>query len=200
MGMIDNGIVILERGMRTPQIRSFQEELKKTGNYEYHGIHEFNDFPLINQDQESNRLFKAITFFGNTALSQCSFAHDKEIITKYIEKCNQINIDISYMFVQSDYEKEKWVHPLPKMKFIGYEVCEIPLDACAIYDLFMCEQYKKFLPELNKNGLFKTESDALAFKQEYERDLAAGIVGDGEVDLYVCKIYEVSEEELLKVL
>ena len=198
--MINNGIVILERGFCIPQIQRFQEELKRSGNHEYHGVHEFFNFPLISQDYESNLLFNAITFCGNDALSQCSFAHDKVIITKYIEKCHQMNIDISYMFVQSDYAKEKWTLPLPKMKFIGYEVCEIPLDACAIFDLFMCEQYKKHLPNLNNYGLFKTEANALSFKQEYERDLAAGIVGDGDVNLYVCKLYEVSEEELIKVL
>ena len=46
--MINNGILILENGVSTPQIKDLQEYLKNIGRRPYRGAHEFFNFPLIN--------------------------------------------------------------------------------------------------------------------------------------------------------
>lgn len=86
------------------------------------------------------------------------------------------------------------------MTFVGYEVAEIPLDACAIFDLFIYERYNKYSCRLNKSGLFMEKTAAEAFLREYKEDLKAGTVGDGEVALYVLCLNRVTETDLIKVL
>ena len=178
----------------------FLTRIKAQLGCDYHGVHEFFEFPLLNQDKEAHDLYGEVYFGKEGERFGCNFLQDKSLIRRYIRKCHQLCIELSYYFIQSDYEREQWEGALPKMTFAGYEVAEIPLDACAIFDLFIYERYRKYYSGLNKDGLFKERTSAEAFLREYKEDLEAGIVGDGKVDLYVLCLNRVTESDLMKIL
>jgi hypothetical protein len=101
------------------------------------------------------------------------------------------------LFICSDYTDEVWDAPLPPMTLLGYECCEIPFDNCCIYDLLEDEQYfLEHRQKLNEYGLFSDEAACRAFRDEYNRLLSEDKVGDGEVDLYICAVYEVAAEDM----
>lgn len=197
---MNNGILILENNATVSPMDGFLTRIKEQLGCDYHGVHEFFEFPLVNQDKEAYDLYMEVYFGKEGERFGCNFLQDKSLIRRYIQKCHQLGIELSYLFIQSDYEREQWEGGLPKMTFVGYEVAEIPLDACAIFDLFIYERYRKYYSGLNKGGLFVEKTIADAFLREYQADLKVGSVGDGDVDLYVLGLYRVTETELNKVL
>ena len=197
---MNNGLLILENNATASPMGEFLTRIKEQRDCDYHGVHEFFEFPLLNQDKEAHDLYMEVYFGKDGERFGCNFLQDKSLIRRYIRKCHQLGIKLSYYFIQSDYEREQWEGPLPKMTFVGYEVAEIPLDACAIFDLFIYERYNKYSCGLNKSGLFMEKTAAEAFLREYKEDLKAGTVGDGEVALYVLCLNRVTETDLIKVL
>ena len=195
-----NGLLILEKNPDHSPLWDFPPRIREQLGRDYHGIHEFFTFPLRDQDKESRDLYTEAQIGKEYERLDLSFLQDRSLIRRYIQKCHQLGIELSYLFIQSDYSLEQWEGALPKMTFAGYEVAEVPLDACAIFDLFIYEKYKKYHSGLNGDALFSEKQTAEAFLNEYKADLEAGEVGDGEADLYVLGLYRVSEEDLLEVL
>ncbi|MBR6563593.1 MAG: hypothetical protein IKK70_06630 [Clostridia bacterium] len=68
----------------------------------------------------------------------------------------------------------------------------------SIWDLLNTEFFTEHHKNLNGDGLFDNYNDAVAFKKHYIELLQKGLVGDGDVDLYVCCIYEVPNEYFIK--
>ena len=138
---------------------------------------------------------------GENAFQFLNFITSVEFALHLIKKCCEKNILLRALFVESDgYTEEIWENAIPERSFLGYEVMEIPLDPWTLLDLANREQYERYREALNENGLFKTEETAAAFRETYRRELEAGLVGDGPVDLFLCRIYEVALPDLLKAL
>ena len=120
------------------------------------------------------------------------FVSDPDLLQEYLAGCQAYDRPYRLLFICSDYTDEVWNAPLPPMTLLGYECCEIPFDDCCIYELFECEYLAEHRQVLNEHGLFPIEAACRAFRDEYNRLLAEDKVGDGEVDLYICAVYEVA--------
>ena len=178
---------------------------KYASSFLYHGVHEFSELPLagIKNDREAAELFdkQIAKQLGENAYQFTEFFTEKGLLKAYIGKCQALQISLRLLFVESDgYTEEIWENAIPERSFLGYEVMEIPLDPWTLLDLANREQYGRYRKALNENGLFKTEETAAAFRETYRRELEAGLVGDGPVDLFLCRIYEVALPDLLKAL
>ena len=204
MKLYNNGILIQDT-MRSSAMMRVYNEINPIGLNKYNGVHKhiIAPFHCYNTDSSFDIINREIMFSkpDNDGLSQkYEFIHNSTLTRRYIALCHEHGIIMRYLFIQSEYNNEIWDSAVPDGEFLGYEVCEIPLDFYTYSDIFCNARYNNYIQILNKNGLFSSENDAADFKRKYERDLVAGIVGDGDVNLYVCKLYEVSEEELIKVL
>lgn len=120
------------------------------------------------------------------------FVSNPDLLQEYLAGCQAYDRPYRLLFICSDYTDEVWNAPLPPMTLLGYECCEIPFDDCCIYELFECEYLVEHRQVLNEHGLFPIEAACRAFRDEYNRLLAEDKVGDGEVDLYICAVYEVA--------
>ncbi len=166
----------------------------------YHGVHEYDTFPLIHYERDSicRKLYneQAWRKINENAFQPLEFITDADLLKRYLDACHNKGIQCKVLFIESDYDVET-TNSLPrKRNFLGYEVCEIPFDPWTLLDLFNREQFVDFKAKLNQNGLFTNEKIALAFREEYYKELHAGNVGDGEVDLYICKVFEVDITDL----
>lgn len=201
MVFFNNGLIIQD-SLHKSQMPYDSNKLAPIMNC-YCGVHKYALPYETNEDEGFWAAYRNVEWsepFPDGTRILYHFANNISTAKEFIDCCKSRNYILRYLFIQSTFGDEIWNGEFPKGDFLGYEICEIPFDAYTFFEVFMNDRYNEYAFKLNENGLFKTEVDALAFKREYERDLAAGIVGDGEVDLYVCKIYEVSEKELLKVL
>lgn len=199
MKWFENGILIQELKKRD----LFIEKYAKT--FIYGGVHALNTAPLVwfEKDKEAYELFRRQNCkkIGENEYESTDFFTDMELLKAYIAKCSSLQIPLRFLFVESNgYTEEIWPYEMPNTEFLGYEVMEIPLDPWTLLDLANREQYEKYRQMLNENGLFKTEEEAMDFREIYQKELDAGLVGDGPVDLYVCKIYEVALPDLLRIL
>ena len=194
-----NGLLIYDTSIYGPFIKDNVKCIN------YHGVHEFERFPLLQfqQDVECRELsdMQFSKQIGENAFQFLNFITSIEFALRLIIKCCEKNILLRALFVESDgYTEEIWENAIPERSFLGYEVMEIPLDPWTLLDLANREQYERYREALNENGLFKTEETAAAFRETYRRELEAGLVGDGPVDLFLCRIYEVALPDLLKAL
>ncbi len=194
-----NGLLIYDTSIYGPFIKDNVKCIN------YHGVHEFERFPLLQfqQDVECRELsdMQFSKQIGENAFQFLNFITSIEFALRLIIKCCEKNILLRALFVESDgYTEEIWENAIPERRFLGYEVMEIPLDPWTLLDLANREQYERYREALNENGLFKTEETAAAFRETYRRELEAGLVGDGPVDLFLCRIYEVALPDLLKAL
>ncbi len=194
-----NGLLIYDTSIYGPFIKDNVKCIN------YHGVHEFERFPLLQfqQDVECRELsdMQFSKQIGENAFQFLNFITSIEFALRLIIKCCEKNILLRALFVESDgYTEEIWENAIPERRFLGYEVMEIPLDPWTLLDLANREQYERYRKALNENGLFKTEETAAAFRETYRRELEAGLVGDGPVDLFLCRIYEVALPDLLKAL
>lgn len=194
-----NGILIQEVNRKNLFVEKYADF------FLYHGVHAFNTAPLVwfEKDKDAYELFRrqGCKQLGENAYQFTEFFTEKGLLKAYIGKCQALQISLRLLFVESDgYTEEIWENAIPEKRFLGYEVMEIPLDPWTLLDLANREQYERYREELNENGLFKTEETAAAFRETYRRELEAGLVGDGPVDLFLCRIYEVALPDLLKAL
>ena len=216
MNYYKNGILIQQINEKNIFLKKYAD------SFIYNGVHALNTAPLvwfkkdkdayifsdtplsdIKKDREAEELFeKQISKkIGENAYKFLEFFTDKELLKAYIAKCDSLEIPIRFLFVESSrYAEEIWPYEIPERTFLGYEVAEIPLDPWTLLDLTRREQYECYRKALNENGLFKTEEEALDFLNVYQKELDAGLVGDGPVDLNVCKVYEVALADLNDII
>lgn len=161
-------------------------------NFKYSGINAFHQFPLssvndvvckkLTEEQQIKTCGSGYRFM--------EFISDKDLFDRYIETCHSLKINIRVLFLESNYSGEVWQDTLPKMNFIGYEYCPVPIDEQIITDLDWCPNFSKFWNRLNEYGLFKTYEDAIRFKREYDDLYCKKIIGDGEINSYLFKVSE----------
>ena len=60
------------------------------------------------------------------------------------------------------------------------------------------EPFKRFYPMLNEYGVFDTLEDVTEFKKAYDVAFEKGDIGDGDMDTYICRVYEVKEKQRKK--
>jgi len=178
---------------------------KYASSFLYHGVHEFSELPLagIKNDREAAELFdkQIAKQLGEKAYQFTEFFTEKGLLKAYIGKCQALQISLRLLFVESDgYTEEIWENAIPERSFLGYEVMEIPLDPWTLLDLANREQYERYREALNENGHERAGHPGEAETGTYRRELEAGLVGDGPVDLFLCRIYEVALPDLLKAL
>ena len=122
--------------------------------------------------------------------------------TKQLElallKCKELNIEVRVLQIESDYSDEICEYDFPNAKLIGYEVCEIPFDSQIITDFDWYGPLHKFYIHLNQYGLFNSIEQALKFKEAYEYEYEKGAIGDGEMDIFICKVSEVDVESFIR--
>lgn len=119
------------------------------------------------------------------------FVSDPDLLFDYLLKCKELNIEVRVLKVESEYFDEICEYDFPEAKFIGYEVCEIPFDSQVVTDLDWYVPLHQFYRNLNQYGLFESMEHALQFKEAYEYEVQTGAIGDGEIELFICKIFEV---------
>lgn len=158
----------------------------------YLGINAFHHYPLSNVNDNQCR---EIT--EKQQIKKCEdgyqileFISDESLLEQYILCCNERKINIRILFVESDYPCEIWKGRSFDTEFLGYEYCPMPIDEQIISDLDLCPYFENFRSILNNYGLFNTYNEALNFKRAYESALKQGIVGDGEADAYICKVFQ----------
>ena len=163
----------------------------------YQGINSFHKYPLLGlTDSKSKALteevFSKITDDG--FFEPLEFISNADLLCRYLKECDNQNISVRTLFIESNYTDEIWQEELPDMHFIGYEYCEIPFDCQIITDFSMHIPFKKFHKILNKSGMFNTIEDVCQFKKCYDEEFDNGVIGDGEMDTFICKVSEVNPE------
>ena len=199
MNYYKNGILIQETNEKNIFLKKYAD------SFLYNGVHALNTAPLVwfKKDKDAYELFirQGRKKIKENEYKPTDFFTDMELLKAYIAKCDSLEIPIRFLFVESSrYAEEIWPYEIPERTFLGYEVAEIPLDPWTLLDLTRREQYECYRKVLNENGLFKTEEEALDFLNVYQKELDAGLVGDGPVDLNVCKVYEVALADLNRIL
>lgn len=179
-----NGVLVQGLKDKTNMIKSFV----------YDGINAYYQFPLVDFVGNECRLL--------TEQQQCrkvteneyvslEFISDIELYKKYIKKCHELKLDFRVLFIESAYSDEIWNGPIPKMEFLGYEYCPIPIDEQIITDIDWFVPFLKYRNGLNQYGLFASYKQILQFVTEYNQFYKKGIIGDGEMEAYICKVYRV---------
>lgn len=195
-----NGFLIQDLTVEDPTFKQF---LSKN---DYRGVHRYAQDPLTDQGlcrdpavrELRDRRFSRPAGEGYWYINE--FVSDPVLLRDYLEGCHVYGRPCRLLFICSDYTDEVWNAPLPSMTLLGYECCEIPFDNYCIYELLEGGRYfAEHRAKLNEYGLFPAEEDCAAFRDEYSRLLAEDKVGDGEVELFVCAVYEVKTEEVQNI-
>ena len=189
--MYKNGVIIQDCSAPSFRLPKF--------NGKYFGINSYWTDPLAEiQDKKckelSNRIFHK---YHDGYYTPLEFVSDPDLLYEYLSKCKELNIEVRVLQVESDYSDEICEYEFPKAKLIGYEVCEIPFDSQIITDFDWYVPLHKFYNDLNEYGLFKSIEHALKFKEAYKYEAENGTIGDGEIDIYICKISEVDIVEFM---
>lgn len=184
--MIKNGVIVQDLSSPAFSLKKYKGK--------YLGINSFwaNPLSYVNEEQckkLSEEVFHKKNSDGSYTLLE--FISNPTLLLNYILKCKELNIDIRVLQVESDYLLEESQYEFPVKRFIGYELCEIPFDSQVITDFDWYKPFHRFYKNLNEYGLFDNLEDALAFKKAYEFEFQIGNIGDGEIDLFVCKICEI---------
>ena len=87
-----NGLLILENNATASPMGEFLTRIKEQRDCDYHGVHEFFEFPLLNQDKEAHDLYMEVYFGKDGERFGCNFLQDKSLIRRYIRKCHQLGI------------------------------------------------------------------------------------------------------------
>ncbi|HBL84588.1 MAG TPA: hypothetical protein DDZ99_06740 [Clostridiales bacterium] len=189
MELYKNGFIVQQSNFVMPC-------MKFTKNICYKGISAYSDYPLYDyiNDKECEALQNEIWYkkIDNKYSIQLNFITNPNLLYRYIKMCKKYNIQLRYLFIESDIDSEIWNAPIPDMNFIGYEYCEIPFDSQVISDLDTHEPFQKHRDKLNKYGLFSTLDDAKSFKFDYDNEFATGIIGDGEMETHIFRVSKVN--------
>ena len=195
--MIPNGFLIQDL---TVEDLTFRQVLSQAN---YRGVHSCAQDPLTDDRlcrdpavrELRNRRFSRPAGEGYWYINE--FVSEPGLLREYLAGCQVYDRPYRLLFICSDYTDEVWEAPLPPMTLLGYECCEIPFDCYCICELLGDERYfAEHRQKLNQYGLFSDEAACCAFRDEYNRLLSEDKVGDGEVDLYVCAVYEVAADSM----
>ena len=180
-----NGVIIQDCSAPSFKLTKF--------NGKYLGVNSFFTDPLSEiKEPECKELSERIFHkYEDGLYTILEFVSDPDLLFDYLSKCEELDIKVRVLLVESDYPDEICEYNFPKIKLIGYEICEIPFDSQIITDFDWYVPFHKFYNNLNEYGLFKSEKHALEFKEAYEYESQTGSIGDGEIDIFVCKVYEV---------
>ena len=184
MNFIPNGVIIQGLASPTDYITKFK----------YLGINAYYHNPLTkigdpNCKKASEQAFHKKLDDGYYQILE--FISDEELFTRYVRLCKKHTVPIRALFIESESPFEQWKSDLPSCFFIGYEYCEIPFDSQMITDFSYHEPLFAFYDKLNGYGLFNNLSDAKSYKRKYNEELEKGAIGDGEMDAFICKVYEI---------
>ena len=187
MGFIQNGVIV--------------QNLKSPTGYmaKYLGANAYNHFPLCNvEDIECRRITREVFSkeLEDGFYQSLEFISNKNLLMRYVELCKKHNIPLRVLFVESEYPFEQWTEEKPICRFIGYEYCEIPFDSQIITDFSWHTPLHCFRDKINEFGIFDNISDAQEFKNKYDKEFEEGNIGDGEMDTYICKLFEVDLNQL----
>ena len=175
-------------------IQGINDKTNYVKNFSYEGINAYFQYPLVSvNDVESRKLTNAQQskkISENLYLSQ-EFISDTDLYKRYFEKCNELQIKVRVLFIESGYSEEIWEEKLPQMNFLGYEYCPIPIDEQIITDMDWYTPFSCYWDKLNEYGLFDSYDDVLSFVREYNKAMNDGVIGDGEMDAYICRISQI---------
>ena len=167
----------------------------------YTGIHAYYHDPLSDvADIDLRRIADQamIKKYNDGTCEFLNFITEPEVLFAYINACQKANIEIRVLFLKSNYDGEKWNGEIPENTFLGYEYCEIPFDSQIITDFDWHPSFSRFYQKLNNYGLFQIVDDVIEFKRAYNTAFEKGLLGDGEMDAFVCEVCEVDIEKFLR--
>ena len=184
MRLIQNGVII--QGLSRPT--NFMTRV------EYLGINSYYHSPLTKISAPecksiSDEVFSKKLDDGYYQILE--FISDEELFKRYVGLCKRHSVEIRALFIESEYSFERWEGDMPPCRFIGYEYCEIPFDAQMITDFAWHEPLFAFYDRLNEYGLFDSLADAESYKRKYDEEFEKGAIGDGEMDTFICRVYEI---------
>ena len=190
--MYKNGVIIQDRSNPAFKLPQF--------NGEYLGVNSFWTDPLsevkdLKCKELSDKIFHK---YQDGYYKPLEFVSDHNLLFDYLLKCKELHIDVRVLRIESDYSDETCEYDFPKSQLLGYEVCEIPFDSQIITDFDWYAPFHKFYNRLNRHGLFDSIEHALEFKEAYEYEVKMGVVGDGEIDIFICKIFELDIDTFMK--
>ena len=162
----------------------------------YKGINSYHMYPLSNIDDDFCRLLtqkQQSRKINENLYQSLEFISDYNLLEDYIECCKKYNIATRTLFIESSYSDEIYTDTLPRMKFIGYEYCPIPLDEQIITDFDWYPPLSRYHHKLNEYGLFDSPSDVSEFKTTYDQMCQNDGIGDDILDTYICKVFLVEE-------
>ena len=192
-----NGIIVQQTNYDYPWTRFLK-------NINYKGIRSLSEYLLFDfiKDKKHESLQNEIWYkkINDDCFLQLNFITDFDLLCRYLKVCQELSITFRLLFLESQISDEIWDIPLPKMKFIGYEYCECPFDHQVISDLDAHETFQRHRDKLNEHGLFSSLEDAQAFKIDYDKEFEAGIIGDGDMETFIFRVSEVSEEYIEEIL
>ena len=175
-------------------VQNLNEKCNSVKAFPYHGIFAYHQYPLIGlEDEMSKKLTReqlSRRIDDNWYVS-LEFISDPDLYGRYIKHCAAMNVPIRALFIESDYADEIWTDTLPKMEFMGYEYCPIPIDDQVATDMDWYQPFFKFRNLLNEFGLFRTYADAELFVQFYNEEFRRGRIGDGDMDAYIFKVSQI---------
>lgn len=189
--MYKNGVIIQDSSAPAFGLTKFYGK--------YLGVNSFYTDPLAKiKNQECVELSDKIFHkFQDGYYTMLEFVSDPDLLFDYLMECKKINVEVRVLQIESDYSEEICEYVFPKINLIGYEVCEIPFDSQIITDFDWYVPLHRFYDRLNEHGLFNSINHALEFKEAYQYECQNDAIGDGDIDIFVCKISEVDIEAFL---
>lgn len=175
-------------------IQGLSDETNYVKNFLYRGINAYFQYPLTYiSDSESRTLTneqQSKKVSDNLSI-MLEFISDYDLYTRYLKKCNEMQIKVRVLFIESEYADEVWQGEIPKKKFLGYEYCPIPIDEQIVTDMDWHKPFSDYWGKLNEYGLFELYEDVLEFAKEYNKVVEVGNIGDGEMEAYICRVSQV---------
>ena len=169
-------------------------------NVSYFGINAFFHDPLCGVTDYKLRQIAAQAMekeYADGSFALLNFITAADLLFKYLQACREAGIAIRVLFVKSNYADELWEGEFPISRFLGYEYCEIPFDSQIVTDFNWYTPLKAFHNSLNHFGLFDTIEKAEEFKKAYDAHMMKGMIGDGEMDAFICEVYEVDIDNFI---
>lgn len=169
----------------------------------YNGLSARNSNPLsVLSDRESNKLSREAEWrmTSDQKYMSLEFISEPSILFRYIKACQNYDIPIRILFVESDYCEEEWTGiDIPK-RFLGYEYNTIPMDNQIITDFSWHPLLLPFWERVNSWGLFPSMFDVTLFKNAYDLLFDQKVIGDGDVNTYIFCLYEVQPDDVIRCL
>ncbi|MBR6801372.1 MAG: hypothetical protein IKM61_06445 [Eubacteriaceae bacterium] len=170
------------------------------GKFSYRGLCSYDLFPLMHINDPVCRKLTDEQFSREVAENEFvipEFVSDYGLLKRYVMECVKREIGVRILFAESEYSEETYNGDLPVKEFLGYEYCPVPIDCQIITDLDLYEPFWKYHRLLNRSGLFDSYEEVISFAEEYCSEFDKGNIGDGEIDAYIFKVYEIDVKNIL---